>query len=480
MAQKPWEKRQAAGQKPWEKRAVEAEPSIWDTLGDYATSAGVGINKGAVQLAALPKTLTDLSASGLEYTGAITPETAQAVRDTLPSMKYDNLLKTWESVAGELPKPDTPGKRLVSNVAEFVPGLGGAGLVKGVATGVGAGLGSEALGMVTEGSAAEPYARVVGAVLGHRAASPKAIGKNTVAREVGNVDKARKQVTKAADRKWADVRAQGAVYDPKVIKQMSRDVRRTRPEFYDKGFAPVTASITKRLETVKPTAEALEVPKRMLGSASSRAAPVGGADADLKAVRELNKIFKTTLEKAPVTTKTGMSSGAFKELQGSAREMSQRRILDNIFRDFDRGASGYLGGTESALRNRAGAYLRANEGAIDPSVAKAVEDIVGRESLMDNVVYMLGNRIGGAAAGVGGFSQQGILGALTGLLASHGARKVGEHTAKTAAQKARAVALAGRPGQKRIKELDKAWARRRQLDALRAGGQARTEEEPLY
>jgi hypothetical protein len=446
-------------------------PSTASGLGAQVVA---GINRGAVGALAIPDMLGDLTTSGLAKLGVIDPATAERVNARTPG--YEEMIKGWEGFAGELPKPRNAAEQTVSDISEFIPGLGAGAGIKGglraLAGGVGAGTGAEIAEYITDGSAAEPYAKVLGAVLGGRMATPKTIGQKEIAKAIGDPDAMRRQVSRAADKKWTNVRAQGAEYDPRVIKKMVRDIKTQRPEFTYKDYAPTTAGIIKRLEVTKPTAEALETPKRMLGRAASQRNPIEGVTPDLSATRELNRTFKETLDKAPVTTKTGMSSDQFKNLQYTARELSQRKILDKIIKDLDLGSEGYLGGAESALRNRAGSYIRNNAQNMPPEVLKALEEVVGREGILGNLIYMAGNRVGGSilgALGLGG----GATAALAGAGVHTAARKLGELKTTKAAKKARQIALAGRKAQGKIKQIDEAWKRKRNMqtliDALYAG-----------
>jgi hypothetical protein len=160
------------------------KPGMMDTLGGLGEQVVAGINRGAVGMVALPKTLVDLGALGLEKTRMIEPDTAKGVYETLPGLNYENLLKAWEGFAGELPKPDTRAERYVSTAAEFVPGfarkatLAAPGLInKGihalqdVGRSATAGIVSEAGGQAAEGLGfdntwIEGLARILGGVTG--------------------------------------------------------------------------------------------------------------------------------------------------------------------------------------------------------------------------------------------------------------------------------------------------------------------------
>lgn len=179
-----------------ELKAAYATPSVTK---DIAKSAGVGIGKGVIGLAGLPGDLAELGARGLDRAvqflgGERRPEPAKSLSSLItdsskPQSKYadrpptygsGDITKAVEGVTGEFYKPQTTLGKYSETVGEFAPGLiggGGAGAIaRRAITHVAApGLGSEAAGQIAEGSAAEPYARIAGALAGGLA--PTAIGR---------------------------------------------------------------------------------------------------------------------------------------------------------------------------------------------------------------------------------------------------------------------------------------------------------------
>lgn len=136
-----------------------------------------------------------------EWAGVLTPEQGADIRGELPGeqspMGSENINKNLLGAAGALGAntnpPQTGLGKATENVASFIPQAvalgpaGGAGTVARSALkyGLVPGLTSEAAGQATEGTAAEPYARMAGAVLGSGASiASNVIGARKEAAEI--------------------------------------------------------------------------------------------------------------------------------------------------------------------------------------------------------------------------------------------------------------------------------------------------------
>lgn len=157
-------------------------PSV---VGDMAKSAGVGLAKGAIGLGGLVGDLSDLGAKGLEHATNFVSDKLGVERykrpeqpsilNNIPTSK--SIKDAVETQTGEFYKPQTRAGKYAETAAEFLPSaaIGPGGMAAKLGTGVAAGLGSEAAGQFTEGTKAEPYARIVGALAGGMA--PMAAGR---------------------------------------------------------------------------------------------------------------------------------------------------------------------------------------------------------------------------------------------------------------------------------------------------------------
>jgi hypothetical protein len=170
---------------------VVDEPS---TAEDVAKSGGIGLAKGTIGIAGAGGDIRSLLSRGADYLGGkagLSPETIETAKDvtsrvakaTIPfkviaeGPTSADIQSKIEEQTGAFYKSQTTAGKYTEKAAEFVPAslIGPGGLVRKVVTGATSGLGSEAAGQATEGTKAEPYARIVGALGGGLA--PTAVGR---------------------------------------------------------------------------------------------------------------------------------------------------------------------------------------------------------------------------------------------------------------------------------------------------------------
>jgi hypothetical protein len=148
------------------------------TAGDVAKSATVGAGKGVISLAGLPGDIAELGARGIDrasrYVGNLIGVDVPERRDRPPTYGSGDIQKIVEGVTGKFYEPQTTAGRYAETVGEFLPGLVGGPetLATKVLTRVAApAIASETAGELTKGGSAEPYARVLGAMVGGLAPS---------------------------------------------------------------------------------------------------------------------------------------------------------------------------------------------------------------------------------------------------------------------------------------------------------------------
>jgi hypothetical protein len=172
----PWEQFQAAAEDgPWSQfanldKSTPEPPAKKDepkgkpgyVPGDITKSAGIGLVQGGLGLASLPGMAEWLGRKGLKLAGADVSEENKV----FPT--YDKLKLLAETVGGKFYEPKSTAGQYARTGGEFATGLvgGAAGLpARALAAGTGA-VASETAGQMTEGSAAEPWARMAGGILG--------------------------------------------------------------------------------------------------------------------------------------------------------------------------------------------------------------------------------------------------------------------------------------------------------------------------
>lgn len=148
-------------------------------------SLGAGAVRGVASLGGMKGDISDLIGAGLgkleQLTGLPSPPEGSAPQMPL-SPRSSDLVAAAEGVTGPLYEPQTRAEKYTRTIGEFLPNaIGGpANLGRRLMTRtVAPALGSEAAGQATEGTAAEPYARLAGAMAGatvptalRRAATP--------------------------------------------------------------------------------------------------------------------------------------------------------------------------------------------------------------------------------------------------------------------------------------------------------------------
>ena len=160
--------------KPAEERVEEQPAPTTPPVGyteDIAKGAAGGLGRGLTGLAGLPGDISEYGARGIDWAtrkvgGALGVDVKpREARD--PSYGSAAARRTVEGVTGPFYEPKTVPGQYASTIAEFAPGA----LIPGstaarVANTVIPGALSETAGQVTKGTAAEPYARAAGGIVG--------------------------------------------------------------------------------------------------------------------------------------------------------------------------------------------------------------------------------------------------------------------------------------------------------------------------
>lgn len=186
----PWEKYGApkpAAKKPWERYTApqaalppgggETAPvadSDADSFMDILKAGGAGIARGAADLPGLPGSLGGLLESGLSKgIEAVTGWKPAELPNPLSGEAFRGYLSDLTGGATDY-RGEGRIARDVGTAGEFVPGaaaFGGTSIPNLLRFGVLPGIASEEAGRATEGTGAEPYARIAAALLAPAAAS---------------------------------------------------------------------------------------------------------------------------------------------------------------------------------------------------------------------------------------------------------------------------------------------------------------------
>lgn len=152
---------------------VDHDPFAQDgVVSDVVKSGASGVVKGTAGLLGAPADLSELGAQGIDYlTRKVGEKLGIDVRKREPQkVNYgsEDVLNAIKSIIGDLHTPQTKVGEFAQTIGEFAPGalMGGGGLAARAAQVVVPAVASETAGQVTKGTAAEPYARFGGAILG--------------------------------------------------------------------------------------------------------------------------------------------------------------------------------------------------------------------------------------------------------------------------------------------------------------------------
>lgn len=163
-----------ANQTPQERVGRFAEPQAAgsiqppSTIEDMGKSAMAGLARGALGMAGLPGTVEQLGRLGINAAGRALGAQGDAVSPETVLPTGGDLQTRVEGYTGKFYEPQTTAGAYARTLGEFAPGLAfpGGAVQRVLGNVVGPALASETAGQVTKGTAAEPWARLGGAVVG--------------------------------------------------------------------------------------------------------------------------------------------------------------------------------------------------------------------------------------------------------------------------------------------------------------------------
>ena len=142
--------------------------SAGEMAADVGKSAGIGLVQGGIGLATLPGNVESLARTGVNAgAGMVGVKPPFSDETLLPT--YGDWKKRVEGYTGEFYEPKTTAGEYARTIGEFAPlALGGGGVAAAATRVLGPAITSETAGQFTKGTAAEPWARAGGALVGGR------------------------------------------------------------------------------------------------------------------------------------------------------------------------------------------------------------------------------------------------------------------------------------------------------------------------
>jgi hypothetical protein len=427
--------------------AYLAQPSVGM---DVAKSAGIGPVKGAIGLAG---TMGDIRHLAMipgqklaNYLGVDPEQTAKMQQlgesvmskiGPLSGPTSAQVRQTIEGLTGPLYEPQTSPGKFAQSVGEFVPAAlaGPEGLAgRLVKQAVVPGLASEAAGQATEGTAAQPYARIAAAVAGGSAA-----GLVGGAKAAGNTIQ---EVKQAAAAGYKNPALDAVEFKPQIIDTLSNTITKSldRSKLNDRIAGDARAVVEDLKNPINGTTHTLEdlrTTKSLLGDMAGELNN-GKPTQNARAAAQAKSLIEKYIEAAP---QAHVSKGDFPAASNIlktadadyAAGMTAERVSDKLRNADLRAASTYSGGNlNNATRQNLRTLLTSKKQGrgLTPDELQSIEDTV-RGSTTGNVLRAAGKLLGGGGGlgavgtGAAGHMLAGPLGLATPLV-GYGIKKAGD------------------------------------------------------
>lgn len=455
---------QGAGVTPEQLRAPSG---FLDTATDMAKSLGSGIVKGVESAGTFPMQIGDFLAekaiSGIEALRGTDPAVVEKNKQAARQMLDERGIgpqKTFpaisEAIGGNY-EPQSVAGQYSKTVGEFAPAaVAGPGKFgqKMLSTTT-AGLNSEWAGQMAQQywPAAEPYARLIGSVVGGAVPTALAERPNKL---VQSTAPSMDEVRSLKNAKYQSLENAGVKYDSYAYAQWVADLERKL-----KGIDPilhpqanaVLGQIKKQVGN-SPDFTTMENLRKIAGETTRGGAGISPADMDRAGVilKEIDQFYSG----APLISNGSVPAGRVASTAKEARELARRNIIGRDIEEMSRKANqGYVSGSESGTRNQFASYMRSPKGKLlTPEEQAAFGKVVRREGL-EGVLHNHGSRLaqiagtgGGIAAGAATANPLIGAGVWAGTtLANMGARKLSEVATDKKVREALKVVLAGKTAQ---------------------------------
>lgn len=455
-------------------------------ISDIAQAAGAGLRSGTESLAGMfgdaNQMQGDIAGWAAEKLGA-SPETADTVRSygrrltAIPFAPSTSEIQSLTTpVVGESYQPQTIAGDYAKTIGQFAPAAiaGPGSFGRKVAMTVIPAVASETAGQLTEGSAIEPYARSIAALVGGVASAGRGA---TAAKEAAKGAPTQVQLKNQVDDLYGQMRNAGIRYDAdeygRTVTRMASDLRRS-------GFRPVGPA-KEAFEWVDDLAKDIgkspdfDDVNNLIQQVGARARDAGRSP-DGKSLEAAMNVIKGHLddfeESAVMVSDTPMPKEQFNELRKTARATALKNIKSRALQEVTDKADTYQAGAEAGIRNGISNLLRSKRGLqmFKGEERKALLDVAqGRKALRTlsrfgfDLTKLSGNAtaLPTAAALGAGFGINPLVGA--GLAAAGTAAKaVSPVMTQRAFDQAQAAIRAGSLNSKQISDA----ARAKQLQAL--------------
>jgi len=341
-----------------------------ETIKDVAKSGLTGLSEGVAGLVGLPGTISDVMDTGL--TALANKITGANVELPKSPVSGEALNRGISNLVGGYHEPQTVAGEYSRTMGQFAPGMvmGPQGLVPRLASTFIPAVASEAAGQATKGTAAEPAARVAGALLApvgvglvKRTGSSLARALSGTAQPsvVDEVAPTIAQYKQAGGNLFDEVFQdpnKNVIISKDALSRLSKEVKRIATEFgYDpsvnKTAKSVVTKITK-LPQSNSTLVGLETTRRLAGNVAKN---YGTSDGALSGkISQAITDFMDDLDDADIVGVAGAADKTGPEILRQARDawrtMKKATTIQNVIdnADITAGANYSQAGAEQALQ----------------------------------------------------------------------------------------------------------------------------------
>lgn len=383
------------------------------TAGGLAKSAGVGVVQGLAGLAGAPGDLAGLAAKGYDYLrGGNVADTIAPVTKALGS---ENILKKIEGYTGELPKPQNRAEEFAQTAGSFLPlaATGPGGIVRRVATNVLApAAGSEIAKEATKGTEYEPYAPIVGAVVGGAIGSRAG---RALASNQPTIDNAAAQVKTAASNTYKGQTSR-TVATPITQAELDTIAADFKTTLNQQGIRPSNAGgIHAAIDEIRtPATKGAPDVNDLVAARLSIKNQFGSQDASRAGATILLPKIDAAIEK--------LSPGTMAELKRADKDWAAIKAVEAL--DKRTAAADLRAATEHSgmnvgnkIRQKVASYLLSNEARYLSDANRAALEKISRGTYTQNALRLASNLLGGG--GGLGSTLLGVGGATAGYHSGH-------------------------------------------------------------
>lgn len=457
----------------WESAPVVQQPKATSKATGIAKNLGAGVVEGFATLPTAPRDIGMLAGQGVTYgidrLRGLTPEQASAEQQRVrqQSQMYEQempipsplslIQRGFENyIQPLLPEAKTTAEKYARTIGQFAPAaLAPGSALQRTANVVVPAVASETAGMATEGTSAEPVARLVGGLVGGRLATPR----TTPIKETARLAPTEEKLARQVDRAYEDFRRSGAVFDKRAFRFNMRQLKSELVDAdLDQGAPLVFNKVNRLLDTPvnRITPGLLDKKHSELGKIL--ADPTASGEAKAAATLARQKIMDV-IAGAPVKSTTGATGPELAESIRKARELAAARFKAQEVQTGVNVGDWYQSGDISGIRNQLsnlGKSLEKNKNIgwnkleLEALKRAAKGDFTSNFfNVLGKMGFQFGRDSGQQAILPGGLSAAGVVNpALFGMVAAGtAARPVAKALTRKQVEDLQKVIMAGRTGQ---------------------------------